>query len=100
MRREPEPEDNQSIAVRILASLRGYSQRQIWAKEDTEILVELLNVWDNQIEQLESDISEQRKTVTSQLRRIEELISENEELKATSGLKGVMSYLKAKSGIA
>jgi hypothetical protein len=95
-----QPEDNQTIALRILAALRGYTQRQAWVTEDVGSLVDVLDTWDSQVDALELMVGEQRQTISNQLKRIEDLIAENEELRATSGLKGVMTYLKAKSGLA
>lgn len=92
-------EDNQTIAVRLLASLRGYTQRQAWGVQDAQILVEILDEWDRQVADLEAQLKQLHHNFDALDEQHRSLQAENEELRATSGLKGVMTYLRTRSGL-
>lgn len=92
-------EDNAAIAKRLLHALKGYTARQTLMTEDVATVVSLLDQWDGQVGVLEDRIVSLHETVLEKIEEIGVLRSENDTLKTQSGLRGVMSYLKARSGL-
>ncbi len=92
MKREEVPETNPDIGRRVLKALRGYNYRQNFIEADLAVLVSLLDQWDGQISLLEEKIVECQATIRCHTETIHVLASENDELKASRGLKGVMRW--------
>ena len=94
------PEDNLSIATRLLAALKGYTARQTLLPDDLGVITDLLEQWDGQVQLLEGACGDLQATMLTQSEHIAALEHLNDELRASVGLKGMVSYLKRQAGLA
>ena len=96
----PAVESNPDVADTILSQLRGYSRRQPWIPDDVTYLVSILDRWDADCDGYEHQISTLQREIGEYRTTIARLEQENDELRQHTGMKGVMHYLKARSGLA